>query len=827
MWPLILRNLRHRRNAFASAFVAMAVAAAVVSACAALAATGARAAVPPYRLAGAPVVVVGDQTLARADERVWLPEKVRLPGSAAAALRAVPGVAAVVEDVTFPAVTAGAAALGQDWATARLGPYELRAGTPPARPGEVVLDAELAARGGTRVGGQADVEVHGVTARYTVTGLAAAAPGGPATRPAVFFSAADARRLSGHPGTSDALAVLPAPGLSAAELEQRVSHALAELDQRVSGTLAGFEERVRAVTLTGDERGLAEFPGARQDAGDLAVVSAALGAMTLLATTPLVAGVLGSVAAGRRRELLILRTLGVPRARVRLMLLGEVAVLAAAATLAGSIPGPHLARWLFDRMVAAGVVAAPVVFDPAPVALSVAALACLAAGLVAAYITAHRVCRARRPGAAGRRWSPMAKICLAGAGALTVVTALLVRAPHVGVAGLAVAILALAGALTVGRLTVAIGRALAGPVRALSARTGHLALLNVSGGRAGRAVLPIMLATCLATTNLFLQDGESDAAGLAFHGHLRADAVMETASGGIAPAALDRVNAFPGVTAAGLVTSRVHLRGDRWQGETGSPAYAVTDPSVLDRLPVTAGSTAGLGGNGVALGERQARRAGAALGGPVTVWLGDGTPVNLRVVALLELERDAEYLVLPAALLAPHTTAALPAQVVIRGGPGVDARRTGEALGLRPAGAAGPDEHPLRRYVDYMITAVIMVFTAIAVASAQGSAAARRGREFGVHRAGGATRAQVMRMLGVEALLLAGIGVVLGTVGVAPVLIPYSVAVSGVALPSGSAWLYLAVVVSGTTSALVATLYHAWFTGGREGWLRGRRQGRP
>src|SRR5690606_34130334 len=393
MWPLILRNLRHRRNAFASAFVAMAVAAAVVSACAALAATGARAAVPPYRLAGALVVVVGDQTLARADERVWLPEKVRLPGSAAAALRAVPGVAAVVEDVTFPAVTAGAAALGQDWATARLGPYGLRAGTPPARPGEVVLDAELAARGGTRVGGQADVEVHGVTARYTVTGLAAATPGGPATRPAVFFSAADARRLSGHPGTSDALAVLPAPGLSAAELEQRVSDALAELDQRVSGTLAGLEERVRAVTLTGDERGLAEFPGARQDAGDLAVVSAALGAMTLLATTPLVAGVLGSVAAGRRRELLILRTLGVPRARVRLMLLGEVAVLAAAATLAGSIPGPHLARWLFDRMVAAGVVAAPVVFDPAPVALSVAALACLAAGLVAAYITAHRVCR--------------------------------------------------------------------------------------------------------------------------------------------------------------------------------------------------------------------------------------------------------------------------------------------------------------------------------------------------------------------------------------------------------------------------------------------------
>ncbi|MEV5503790.1 FtsX-like permease family protein [Nonomuraea fuscirosea] len=815
MWLLILRNLRHRRNAFASAFVAMAVAAVVVSACAALAASGARAAVPPHRLAGAPVVVLGDQSFvppgADRDDPVWLPEKVRLPVSVADTLRGVRGVATVIEDLAFPAELAGAAATGHDWAGAGLVPYPLKSGAAPTGPGQIVLDAGLAARAGLAPGGQAQVEVHGVTERYTVTGLATSHSGRPAARPAIFFSAADARRLAGHPGTADALAVLPAPGVRVADLERRIAAAL-------RGT--------RAVTLTGDERGLAEFPRGRERAGDLAVVAAAIGAMTLLAMTPVVAGVVGSMAARRRPELLAMRAMGVPRARVRLMMLGEIAVLSAAATLAGSLAGPHLAYWLFERMAAVGAVPAQLVFDPAPLALGAAALSCLAGGLIGACIPAHRAGRARRSEDAARRWSPMAKICLAGAGALSVVVALLVRAPHAGVAGLAVAVLALAGALTLGRLTGVIGRALAGPVRALSARTGDLALLNLRGGRAGRASLPIMLATCLATTNIFLQAGETDAATRAFDEHLRADAVMETATGGIAPAALARIANLPGVSAGGLVTSTAYLAGDGGRSEAGRPAHGVTNPSGLTAFPVSAGSPAELGAHGVALGEEEARRAGAALGDTITVWLGDGTPVRVRVVALLALEPGAEFLLLPAALLAPHTTATLPARVLIRGGPGVDARRAAEESGLHPAGTADSAEHLLRGWVDYLITAVIMVFTAIAVAAAQGSAAARRGREFGVHRAGGATRAQVMRMLGVEALLVAAIGVVLGTVGVVPVLIPYSVVVSGLPLPSGSAWFYLAVVASGTVSALVATLYHAWCTGGREGWLRGRRPGR-
>ncbi|MGW7485187.1 ABC transporter permease [Nonomuraea muscovyensis] len=813
MWPLILRNLRYRRSAFTAAFLAMAAGAAIVSACAVLAATGTRAAVPPQRLAGAPVVVLGDQSFrppVEDPDQVWLAEKVRLSASAAVVLRALPGVAEVVEDVSFPAVSGGIAGLGQDWAVARLGPYTLTAGAPPARPGGLVLDAGLAARTGAAVGGRVGVEVNGVTETFTVTGLAARERDRPVARPALFFSTADARRLAGHPGTADALAVLPAAAVPPAQLERQVTAALA-------GT--------RTVTLTGYERGLAEFPAGREDASDLASVATVLGAITLMISMPVIAGVIGLVTGRRGHEVSVLRGLGTPAARIRRMMLGEAAVLCAAAVPAGCLAGPPLARWLFDRLEAGGVVPAPLVFDSSPVAVCAAACLCLASGLAAAYLPLRRAAGADHDSRRDERErSPLAAICLAGGGVLSVATALLVRPPHLGIAGLSVVLLALAGALTLPRLTRAITGLLARPMRALSVRTGHLALLNARGGRAGMAALPIMLATCLATANLYLHAGGADDSARPFGEHLPGAAVMESGSGGVAPAALARAAAQPGVTATGIVTSRVYVGGDPWQGEAGRPAHGVTDPAGVAGLPVSAGSLAALHGRSVALGEEHGRRLGVTVGQTLTVWLGDGAAVDVRVVALLSLRWCEDFLLLPADLLAPHTTATVPTRVLIRAGPGVDAHRAGESAGLRPA--AGPAGRPLRAWVDYLVTGVLVVFTAIAVASAQGTAAVRRREEFGVQRAGGATRGQVLRMLGVEAVLVAVIGVVLGTAAVTPVVIPYALAVNGLPLPSGPAWVYLAVVGTGLSSALVATLYHAWCTGGREGWLRGRSEAR-
>ncbi|MFJ9413197.1 hypothetical protein ACIRPT_03400 [Streptomyces sp. NPDC101227] len=76
----------------------------------------------------------------------------------------------------------------------------------------------------------------------------------------------------------------------------------------------------------------------------------------------------------------------------------------------------------------------------------------------------------------------------------------------------------------------------------------------------------------------------------------------------------------------------------------------------------------------------------------------------------------------------------------------------------------------------------------------------------------GATRAQVLRMMTVEALLSAPAGIALGTLVAAATLIPVSRAVLDRALPAGPPSVLISVVVSALVLILGATLLS---TGGR------------
>src|SRR2546430_3763347 len=147
MLRLALRTLRFRMGSFVASFIALFVGGVIVLACGGLMETGITTAVPPQRLAAAPIVVTGDPTFV---------ERPRLDRGLLARIEAVDGVAAVVPDVSFPVsplvngqpVTDGATPSGHGWASAVLAPYTVRAGTEPTRAGEVVLDAALATRSG-------------------------------------------------------------------------------------------------------------------------------------------------------------------------------------------------------------------------------------------------------------------------------------------------------------------------------------------------------------------------------------------------------------------------------------------------------------------------------------------------------------------------------------------------------------------------------------------------------------------------------------------------------------------------------------------------------
>src|SRR5262249_31894960 len=96
------------------------------------------------------------------------------------------------------------------------------------------------------------------------------------------------------------------------------------------------------------------------------------------------------------------------------------------------------------------------------------------------------------------------------------------------------------------------------PARAPPPRTGPLAMLRARGGGAVTAALitPVMLATGLATSLLYMQTAQQAAADRAYARHLRAGLVITSRAGGIPLAAAARARRLPGAAAASpLVTS--------------------------------------------------------------------------------------------------------------------------------------------------------------------------------------------------------------------------------------------------------------------------------
>jgi putative ABC transport system permease protein len=178
--------------------------------------------------------------------------------------------------------------------------------------------------------------------------------------------------------------------------------------------------------------------------------------------------------------------------------------------------------------------------------------------------------------------------------------------------------------------------------------------------------------------------------------------------------------------------------------------------------------------------------------------------------------------VLPAGLLAPHTTAGLAPQLLVRAAPGVDAATLTARLREATAGlplfvgdrealiAAHAKGNEIGAWVNYLLVGMILAYTVISVVNTLVMATARRRREFGVQRLSGFTRGQVLRMAGVEGGLIATIAVLLGTLTAAGAIVPFCLVVTGSPLPSGPVAVYLVVLAVAVVLSLVAILVPAW-----------------
>ncbi|WKU45242.1 FtsX-like permease family protein [Streptomyces sp. VNUA116] len=832
MGKLAARSLRYRIGGFAATFLALFIGATLVMACGGLMETGIRNNVPPQRLAGAELLVTGDRTHAVATskkhkKKTTLPERVEIPAGLVDKVRAVPGVRTATGERTFDAAVLGGAAetkaQAHGWESAALTPYALTTGAAPAR-GEVVLDDGTARRAGARTGDRVRIAAHGGSASYRVSGVAAAQGVPQAT---LFFSAQDAAHLSGRPDTVADIAVTLAPGARQDAVRKGITEALAD--------------QTPVTLLSGDDRGAVEHPEVLQGGDDLVALSGVVGGLVVLVAAFVVAGTVALSAQQRSRELALLRAIGTTTRQLRRMLLGETLMVMALAGAAAWFAGPVAGRVLYDTLVDSGMIVDTVVFTQGWIPALPAYGALLLTAVLGGLLGSARAVRAKPVQALGEAavqapgLHPVriaaGLLFLAGTIALTLVTALVLRGPvAASTAGPTVMCCAIALALLGPWFAKAVTLLLHWPVRLLTGPAGRLAALNCRARTAKLAAVatPVMLASAIATGNLYLQTTTAAMADKAFADNLRADAVLTSAAGGVDPALLAHVRTLPSVSAASAyVTSAAHTEQphDGNENKKGLPLQGVSAEGAAQTLNITpsAGSLEALRGDTVALPEAVAHRMHRTVGDTITLVLGDGERADVRVVALFKGREGFDTALTSAELLAPHTTAGLPAQLLVRAAPGAGDR-------LRADLTAFAAQHPELKVTDrdalmtahaqnsrtqasvnYLIIGMLVAYTALSVVNTTAVAVGNRRKEFALQRLTGATRGQVLRMMTVEGGLVAVVGLLLGGVAAASTLVPFGYALGGAGTISGPPEIAVTVIGTGLALTLAATLIPTWW----------------
>ncbi|MFF0263965.1 FtsX-like permease family protein [Kribbella sp. NPDC004536] len=810
MFRLAVTTLRYRTAAFLAIFVAVLLGGALLSAAGGLLETGLRLNAPPQRLAAAPIVITGDPAYHPPDGSgsAAFPERHRVDPSLTTKLTNTPGVQKAVSDSSFPAVlplpaggtggrggtgsapdpssagSAGSAGVlaGHAWGAAELTPYRLTAGHAP-RSGQVVLDERLA--GASKPGERVTVVVGGEPRTYVLAGVAVARQR--VDVPAVFFADVDV------PGGVDAIGVFPADGTSVRELVKRL-----ELPAGVKA-------------YTGDERGVAEFSGIATSL-PLIIMSGVFGGMVAVVMALVVSATIGLSVRQRRRELALLRASGATPRQVGKMVIAETMVVGVLGLGLGLLCGRITGTWIFGLLADGGIVPPQLRFDQGPLPFAGAAVLTFAVLRVTVGFAAARAARIRPIQALAEAAVPNVAL-----GRVRIVIGLVFAGATVAIA-LSTPFMGPANAAAIGGpagLTGSIAVAVLAPLviqRALLPRitrlvekrgtSGTLAVINlrVRAVQFGAILVPITIATAIAVGNIYSQTTQQQAAVDAFTKNLTGDVVISSTTGGIPVSLTAAAQTMPGVTKVSeLVRSKGWIEEPYDKSHTSDawPLLGLSGPVYKGK--VKKGSLDDLTGNTIAIPPGTAKKLKVDVGSELGVRLGDGALVTLKVVALAEGPSGYESLLLPGKLLAAHTTTGLPSQLLLKTD---DKKATlkadlskwpGTSIGGRSVLADGLDTGlGVDAWIGYLLAAIAVAYTAIASINTIAVAVLDRRREFGLQRLTGATRREVSRMLGLEGLLIAALGLVAGLATAAFTVFPIALATRGWPIPSGPAWILLA-----------------------------------
>ncbi|MEU8760996.1 ABC transporter permease [Streptomyces sp. NPDC048659] len=761
--------LRFKPSAFAGTFVALLLAAAVISGCGLLLQTGLTASVPPARYAGAPVVAAADQqlhtTVGTGEERhtvsTAVPDRTRLDASLVHAAAKAPGASRAIADVSYPVRDgSGTPRTASGWGSTAFTGVRLAAGTAPGP------DQAVVGPGHGRAGDRITLHTPAGPRDFTVSGVA--------TAPGVWFSDTGALALSGHPRTVDAIAVLPAPGTTPAALAAQVSQAL------------GGKARVH----TGDDRSRAE--GAALPAAEelLIGLGGSFGGTATLVAVFTAAGTVALSVGQRSREFALLRAIGATPRQLRRSIATESLLVAPLAGALGCLPGLALAAWWFGQLKEKGAIPEGVRLDTGPLPFAAAVAATALTALFAGLAAARRPSRIE-PGRAlaesqverralGPVRTGLGLLALAGGASLAGVAAGSSGMDAANAALGVVMLFMLAVALLGPLLARCCAAVLALPLRA-SGAAGHLAAANARSNarRLASALTPIVLAMAFSSTLVFLHTSTDRAAERQQRAGIVADHVV-SAPGGLPADAAARAARAPGVTAAVTVQRAGVLLPDEDTGFFSATAQGVSgDPTPVLDLDVRAGSLAALRPGTVAVDAALADAKDVRPGDRLELRLPDGTRTEPLVVATYGRGLGLSEVTLPAAALAGHVTAPYATELLVRGGEPAALAPLGTVTDAAGWSAAQSRDRALNAWANTTMAAVLGGFAAVAAANTLVMGVLDRRRELRTLRLVGTTRRQVLRMIRWESLLVTVAGVALGTGIALATLIPMANGLTG------------------------------------------------
>lgn len=776
---LALHGVRTRWITFVGSFVALALGVGLIAATGlALAATFSAPDKGPERFAAAPVVVRADDRLrvrtANGVRTRPLARTAPVPPALVTELSALGG---TVEDRTFPVDLAATGKeseprtqgieprTGHPWSVAAAAPYRLTSGRSPAAPGEAVITAGPGSH--LRTGDLVRATTPAGATTLTVVGTVADR----GFESAVFLGDEEAARIS---PAVDALVV----------------HADATAVRDVVARAGGGMD-----VLTGDGRRRAD-PGPDRDAEALVSVNALLGTaagITLFVSVSVVASTFAFAVAQRRREFGLLRTAGATPGQIRRTVVAEAVVVGVLASAAGWWLGAAGAPLLAARLVDAGLAPAWFAIGEQTWPLHTAfwtGVVVATAGALAASFRAGRTAPTEvlREAAVDSRTMPVSRwilaalVLLTGAGLL--VTALVldpgdvlgrkayITRPLLLIVGVALLAPVLAGPLV---------RALTWLPARLPGATGVLARENASAGvrRTAAVAAPVVITVALTVSLLGTVGTLAEAKATEVRTATTADLVVVPGAAGrtLPPSFVERVRAVEGAV-AGISRSTAVTVLEEGTALVTSEARAV-DPARLTAVsapPVVAGRLTDLDDDGIVVNEEWLT---TTVGERVTVWLGDGREVSLRIAAVLATGTGSNGVYVtarnaggagPDRIDVAVAEAADPGAVAAALRTAAEAQGTGIRVltGAEWAAAAAPGMSDSTRTGLWLILSMALLCTGIALANTLVTATTDRVRDLAVLRLTGASVPQVLRLVAVEAVAVVTVGAVIGA-GVAAV----------------------------------------------------------